>query len=66
MRVPLSFVIKPTSVDTHAICVVVPALHHKVRNNPVEAVALVMMLLSLLASAEAAEILSSERNFFGE
>ena len=61
VRVPNLLVVEPITVDAHATSAIssrgVTSLHHEVINDPVEAVALVVILLSLLSCAECAEVL---------
>ena len=61
VRVPNLLVVEPIAVDAHATSAIssrgVTSLHHEVINDPVEAVALVVILLSLLSCAECAEVL---------
>ena len=61
VRVPNLLVVESISVNAHTTCAVssrgVSSLHHEVVNDPVEAIALVVVLLSLFTCAERAEVL---------
>ena len=63
VRIPNLLVLESIAIDRQATCAVagsrVATLHHEAIDDPVEAVALVVILGTLLASAECAEVLRS-------